>query len=87
MQILYINSDFDEHELETKLYTSIEDFVKDRIGIAYDTDQLKELSEEPDENLDEAFVLELILSGYHVGEWSTEEVRFIKDGKFRQGLV
>ena len=35
MQLLYINADFDENRLGTKIYDSIESFVKDRIGIAY----------------------------------------------------
>ena len=35
MQLLYINSDFDEICLETKVYDSIESFVQGRIGITY----------------------------------------------------
>ena len=35
MQLLYINADFDENGLETKIYDSIESFVQARIGIAY----------------------------------------------------
>lgn len=84
MKLLYINADFDEHGLETKIYNSIESFVEDRIGIAYNLEQLKELAEdEPDEK----YILDLILSGSCEGEWSTEEVWFIKGDSFRQGLA
>ena len=87
MQLLYINSDFDENELQTQIYNSIEDFVKDRIGIVYNLETLRELSEDGEEEYpDEVFVLELLLSGFHEGEWSTEEVWVIKDGNFKQGL-
>jgi len=85
MQLLYINSDFDEHELETKVYTSIEDFVKDRIGIAYNITDLEVLAEDRD-NMDEIFVLELIKTGSHEGQWSTEEVWLLENGKFKQGI-
>lgn len=85
MQLLYINSDFDEHELETKVYTSVEDFVKDRIGVAYNIKDLEILAEDID-NTDEIFVLELLNTGSHEGEWSTEEVWTIEDGKLYQGL-
>ena len=84
MKLLYINADFDEHGLETKIYNSIESFVEGRIGIAYNLEQLKELAEdEPDEK----HILDLILSGSCEGEWSTEEVWFIKGDSFRQGLA
>lgn len=86
MQILYINADFDEHELETKVYSSIEDFVKDRIGIAYNITDLEILAEDSD-NMDEIFVLELLKTGSHEGEWSTEEVWLPEDGKFKQGII
>mgnify|MGYP003595873994 CR=1 FL=1 len=33
MQLLYINADFDENGLETKIYESVESFVQARIGI------------------------------------------------------
>ena len=85
MQLLYINSDFDEHELETKVYTSIEDFVKDRVGIAYNITDLEVLAEDRD-NMDEIFVLELIKTGSHEGQWSTEEVWLLENGKFKQGI-
>ncbi len=85
MKLLYINADFDEHGLETKIYNSIESFVEDRIGIAYNLEQLKELAQEDEP--DEKFILDLILSGSYEGEWSTEEVWFIKGDSFRQGLA
>ena len=85
MKLLYINADFDEHGLETKIYNSIESFVEGRIGIAYNLEQLKELAEEDEP--DEKYILDLILSGSYVGEWSTEEVWFIKGDSFRQGLA
>lgn len=87
MKILYINADFDEHGLETKMYETIESLVRDRIGIGYSLEKLKTLAQEPEENPDEVFVLELLLSGQHEGEWSTEEVWIIQDGVFKQGLV
>lgn len=86
MQLLYIDSDFDENELKTRVYESVEFFVEDRIGIGYTLSELRELAQEPDENPDEAFVLDLLLSGSHEGEWSTEEVWVIKDGELIQGL-
>lgn len=86
MQLLYINADFDENGLETKVYETLEFFVEDRIGIGYTLSELRELSQDPDENPDEAFVLDLLLSGSHEGEWSTEEVWLIEDGKFKQGI-
>ena len=82
MQLLYINADFDENGLESKIYESIEFFVEDRIGIGYTLSELRELAKEPDENPDEAFVLDLLLSGSHEGEWSNEEVWIIKDGNY-----
>ena len=85
MKLLYINADFDEHGLETKIYNSIESFVEDRTGIAYNLEQLKELAEEDEP--DEKYILDLILSGSYEGEWSTEEVWFIKGDSFRQGLA
>ena len=85
MKLLYINADFDENGLETKIYNSIESFVEDRIGIAYNLEQLKELAEEDEP--DEKYILDLILSGSCEGEWSTEEVWFIKGDSFRQGLT
>lgn len=87
MQLLHIYSDFDENELRTKTHKTIESFVEDSIGIGYTLEQLKELAEDEDENPDEKFCLNLILSGIHEGEWSTEEVWIIKDGQFRQGLA
>ncbi|MEG2707112.1 MAG: hypothetical protein RR959_07200 [Erysipelotrichaceae bacterium] len=87
MKILYINADFDEHGLETKMYETVESFVRGRIGIRYSLEELKTLAQEPEENPDEVFVLELLLSGQHEGEWSTEEVWTIQDGVFKQGLV
>lgn len=87
MEILYINADFDEHELETKRYTSLEEFTCDRIGINYSLTELREMADDPEGYPDEAFIYELITSGCYVGEWSTEEVWFIKDGKFSQGLL
>ena len=56
MEILYINADYDENGLETKLYANIEDFVLDRIGIAYNIKDLEILKEDSD-NVDEIFVL------------------------------
>ena len=85
MKLLYINADFDENGLETKIYDSIESFVEGRIGIAYNLEQLKELAQEDEP--DEKYILDLILSGSYVGEWSTEEVWFIKGDSFRQGLA
>ena len=85
MKLLYINADFDENGLETKIYNSIESFVEDRIRIAYNLEQLKELAEEDEP--DEKYILDLILSGSYEGEWSTEEVWFIKGDSFRQGLA
>lgn len=85
MKLLYINADFDEHGLETKIYNSIESFVEGRIGIAYSLEQLKELAQEDEP--DEKYILDLILSGSCEGEWSTEEVWFIKGDSFRQGLA
>ena len=85
MKLLYINADFDENGLETKIYNSIESFVEDRIGIAYNLEQLKELAEEDEP--DEKYILDLILSGSYEGEWTTEEVWFIKGDSFRQGLA
>ena len=89
MQLLYINADFDENGLETKVYDSIESFVQDRIGIAYSLLELEAFANEEDEDeeyLDEVFVLNLLKSGSHEGEWSTEEVWLIEDGKFKQGI-
>ena len=85
MQLLYINADFCANVLETKIYESIEDFVEYRIGIAYNIKDLEILSEDSD-NVDEIFVLNLLKEGSHEGEWSTEEVWVIKDGKLCQGL-
>ena len=92
MQLLYINADFDENGLETKIYDSIESFVEDRIGIAYSLLELEAFANEEDEEdedeeyLDEVFVLNLLKNGSHEGEWSTEEVWLIEDGKFSQGI-
>ena len=87
MQLLYINADFDEHGLETKIYDSVESFVQDRIGIAYSLLNLESFAnEEGEEYSDELFVLNLLKSGLHEGEWSTEEVWLIEDGKFKQGI-
>ena len=83
MQLLYINADFDENGLETKIYDSIESFVQDRIGIAYSLLELEAFASEEDEDeeyLDEVFVLNLLKNGSHEGEWSTEEVWLIEDG-------
>lgn len=85
MQLLYINADFDENGLETKIYDSIESFVEDRIGIAYSVLELEVLAEDED-NADEVFVLDLLKNGSYEGEWSTEEVWLIEDGKFKQGI-
>lgn len=88
MQILYINADFDEHGLETKVYDSIESFVEDRIGIAYSISELEVLAEKSeDEYGDEIFILNLLKDGCYEGEWSTEEVWVIKDGKLKQGVI
>ena len=86
MQILYICSDFDEHELETKVYSSVESFVEDRIGIAYNITQLEEVSEDCD-NVDERFILQLLREGSVVGEWHTEEVWVISGDQFVQGIL
>ncbi len=86
MQLLYINADFDENGLETKIYDSIESFVEDRIGIAYSVLELEVLAEVGEDNADEVFVLDLLKTGSHEGEWSTEEVWLIEDGKFKQGI-
>lgn len=86
MQILYICSDFDEHELETKVYSSVERFVEDRIGIAYSITQLEEISEDCN-NVDERFVLQLLREGSVVGEWHTEEVWVISGDQFVQGIL
>ena len=89
MQLLYINADFDENGLETKIYDSIESFVKGRIGIAYSLLELEAFAKEDDEDeeyIDEVFVLNLLKNGSHEGEWSTEEVWLIEDGKFTQGI-
>lgn len=86
MQILYINADFDEHGLETKVYDSVESFVEDRIGIAYSFLELEVLAEDEDD-VDVVFVLNLLKDGCYVGEWSTEEVWVIKDGKLEQGVI
>ena len=89
MQLLYINADFDENGLETKIYDSIESFVKGRIGIAYSLLELEVFAKEDDEDeeyLDEVFVLNLLKSGSHEGEWSTEEVWLLEDDKFKQGI-
>jgi len=85
MQLLYINADFDENGLETKIYDSIESFVEDRIGIAYSVLELEVLAEDEDD-VDVVFVLDLLKTGSHEGEWSTEEVWLIEDGKFKQGI-
>ena len=53
MQLLYINADFDENGLETKIYESIESFVKDRIGIAYSLLELEAFANEDDEDEEE----------------------------------
>lgn len=86
MQLLYINADFDEHGLETKIYESVESLVRDRIGVDYTLSEIRKLAQYPDENPDEAFMLNLLLSGVHEGEWSTEEVWLIEDDKFKQGI-
>ena len=89
MQLLYINADFDENGLETKIYDNIESFVQDRIGIAYSLLELEAFSTEDDkdeEYLDEVFVLNLLKRGLHEGEWSTEEVWLIEDSKVKQGI-
>ena len=62
---------------------------KDRIGIAYSLLELESFASEEDEDeecLDEVFVLNLLKSGSHEGEWSTEEVWIIEDGRLYQGL-
>ena len=67
MQLLYINADFDENGLETKIYESIESFVQARIGIAYSLLELEAFSTEDDEDeeyLDEVFVLNLLKKGF-----------------------
>ena len=89
MQLLYINADFDYYGLKTKIYDSIESFVQDRIGIAYSLLELEAFAKEDDEDeeyLYEVFVLNLLKNGSHEGEWSTEEVWLIEDGKFTQGI-
>lgn len=89
MQLLYINADFDENWLEIRVYDSIESFVQDRIGIAYSLLELEAFANEDDEDeeyLVEVFVLNLLKNGSHEGEWSTEEVWLIEDGKFSQGI-
>ena len=89
MQLLYINADFDYNGLKTKIYDSIESFVKGRIGIAYSLLELEAFAKEDDEDdeyLDEVFVLNLLKNGSHEGEWRTEEVWLIEDGKFKQGI-
>ena len=89
MKVLYINADFDEYGLETKIYESIESFVQDRIGISYSLLELEAFAKEEDEDeeyLDEVFVLNLLKSGSHEDWWSTEEVWLIEDGKFSQGI-
>jgi len=85
MQLLYINADFDDNGLETEIYDSIESFVEDRIGIAYSLIELEVLSEDEDD-VDVVFVLDLLKTGLHEGEWGTEEVWFIENGKFKQGI-
>lgn len=89
MQLLYVTANFDENGLETKIYDSVESFVEDRIGIAYSLLELESFASEEDEDeeyLDEVFVLDLLKTGSHEGEWSTEEVWLIEDGKFKQGI-
>ena len=92
MQLLYINADFYYNGLKTKIYDSIESFVKGRIGIAYSLLELEAFAKEDDEDdedeeyLDEVFVLNLLKSGSHEDWWSTEEVWLIEDGKFKQGI-
>ena len=89
MQLLYINADFDENGLETKIYDSIESFVQDRVGITYGLLELESFANEEDEDeeyFDEVFVLNLLKNGLHEGEWSTEEVWSIEDGKLKQGI-
>ena len=89
MQLLYINADFDENGLDTKIYESVESFVQNRIGIAYSLLELEAFAKEEDEDegyLDEVFVLNLLKSGSRENEWSTEEVWLIEDGKFTQGI-
>ena len=89
MQLLYINADFDEHGLDTKIYDSIESFVQDRVGIAYSLLELESFANEEDEDeeyFDEVFVLNLLKNGLHEGEWSTEEVWSIEDCKLKQGI-
>lgn len=85
-QILHMHSDFDEHELHTEVYTSLEDFILNRTCVPYTLNELKPVDSEDQDFGDEKFCFNLIKDGYHIGEWYTDELWFAVDGKLQKGL-
>lgn len=79
-RILFITGDFDENEVRTKFYDSIDHMVKDRAG--WESFQaMKDYIEEngwDDDELDgsERMLMELVETGYSVDEWHHYEVYY-----------
>lgn len=85
-QILHVHSDFDEHELHTEIYDSLENFILNRTCVAYTLNELKLVDFEDQDYGDEEYCYNLIKDGEHIGEWSTDELWFVIDGKLQKGL-
>jgi hypothetical protein len=86
MQILHVHSDFDEHELHTEVYTSLQEFIHDWVGVNYTYDELQKLDLDDEDYVSEKYCYELIRNGEHIGEWSTDEFWVVLDGKLQQGM-
>ena len=89
---LHIRADFDENGLSSKIWTSLDDFVADKLCGDFDNyvelenyiNECKESDEEPEYH--PKYLYDLINDGEAEGEWDAEEFYEIK-GTASQGIV
>ena len=80
-RILYIQADFDENELKTKIFESSSELIKYLIGEKMSFCQLEELVEGAEEfddlDYEYRYLWELFTDTEVVGEWTTEKIYYI----------
>lgn len=83
---LHIRADFDENDLTSKLYGTLDEFVEhrsDQFTLFSELEQyIKDCeNEEEDPEYCEEYLYKLIVDGYNSGEWDSEEFYEIVDSK------
>lgn len=77
-RILFITADFDENELRTKFFVSLDQFIEDRTGWPTYKDMVDHVEKHgyDDDECEgsEKMIMNLVKDGFHADEWHAYEL-------------